>query len=387
MKPTSSHRHAQGNHDFSLIFSLFLSWRLGLFVLSRLADRLLPYHPSFPYADTLLTVLFVPRWEYSFANFDGVHYLTIARLGYERAANIQAFFPLYPELMKVISQTLHLNIVTTGLIISNIAFLVLLFVWKKLITKLYSEKTAWYSTLALLVFPTAIFFGAIYTESLFLLFVLLAFYAGYQKQWWLAGIWTLLASATRVTGIFLLPALLVEMWQAKQISLKNLIGLALGSLGLLGYMGFLQQHYHDALSFMHVQSSFGAGRESSKLVLYPQVVWRSLKILLTSRPFDWKYFTYVNEFLAGTLGLVGILAAVRKIRLSFLVFALLSFILPTLTGTFSSMPRYLLTCFPIFIALGFLGEKQPWIYRLWILISIALLIINSVLFLQGYWVA
>jgi hypothetical protein len=151
-------------------------------------------------------------------------------------------------------------------------------------------------------------------------------------------------------------------------------------------MFFLYLNFHDPLYFVHVQSEFGAGRQET-IILYPQVVWRYIKILLTARPFDLRYFAYVQEFVAGTLGLVGLLVAVRKVRPSYSVFALSAFLLPTLTGTFSSMSRYLLICFPLYFLLTFLVQKWPKLGIVWMAVSTLLLVINTVLFIQGYWVA
>jgi hypothetical protein len=116
------------------------------------------------------------------------------------------------------------------------------------------------------------------------------------------------------------------------------------------------------------------------------VAWRALKIVITTRPFDWKYFAYVQEFIVGTVGLVLLILACFKVRPSLSFFALASFLLPTLTGTFSSLPRYYLTTLTPFLFLAIATEKSKW-RSLLMAISLVLLGINTVLFLQGYWVA
>jgi hypothetical protein len=77
-----------------------------------------------------------------------------------------------------------------------------------------------------------------------------------------------------------------------------------------------------------------------------------------------------------------------KINWAYLVFAWGAYVLPTLTGNFSSMPRYILVCFPLFIYVSLLLEKKPRAWRFFYLtISLIFLIINLALFTQGYWVA
>ena len=158
-------------------------------------------------------------------------------------------------------------------------------------------------------------------------------------------------------------------------------------------MIYLQWQFGDPLYFFHVQSQFGANRQTD-LVIYPRVVYRYIKILLTARPFDLKYYAYVQEFLLSLLALGGLLMASwqnwrKKIKMnwSYLLFAAACYFLPTLTGNFSSMPRYVLACFPLFIYLALILEQKPFWKFLYLTTSLIFLIINLLLFTQGYWVA
>ena len=371
----------------------WLLWRLGLWLVAGIADQFLLYQPSFPYADALLANTHLPRWLYSWGNFDGVHYLTIAELGYLGTGSIQAFFPVFPLILKLLawfSQPL-----LSGIVFNSLLTLLLLVAFYQLAKLDQTQNKAWWSVLALLAFPTSLFFGALYSESLFLILIIGSFWMARKGRWWLAGSFALLASATRIVGILLVPALLVEFWWQhrgeswKKIitkSFHHLIGILLGCLGLGTYMFYLWKNFGDPLYFFHVQSEFGAGRQES-LILLPQVIWRYLKILWTARPFDWKYFSYLQDLLLSLGGLGALLVWWKKIRPSYLVFSLAAFILPTLTGTLSSMPRYLLVCFPLFMLLGeFYQKKLGWSYLL-LTVSAILLIINTILFVQGYWVA
>ena len=57
------------------------------------------------------------------------------------------------------------------------------------------------------IFPFAFFFGVAYSESTFLLFAVLAFYGFRTRRWLLGGLCGAVATATRVPGILMLPAL------------------------------------------------------------------------------------------------------------------------------------------------------------------------------------
>lgn len=394
-----------------LVILFFILWRLGLFAVGAVADSFLKYAPSFPYADDILLHSNLPRWLYSWGNFDGVHYLIISNKGYKGVAFEQVFFPLYPYILLHTTYQVtggQINMLLPSLIFANFFAAVFAVIWFAFLQKKYNTRTAWTGLLLFFLFPLSFFLGAIYTESLFLLLVIGTFYAAEKKNWMLAGILTALASATRVVGIFLVPALLYELFaqQSKipiyKIRFKNALPIItkflqknwrsiswilFGSVGLLAYMLYLGLgEFHDPLYFVHIQKDFGGIREST-LVLYPQVLWRSVKILLTFRPFDLRYFTYVQEFVIGFFGLIGILWASRYVKFSYTIFALLSFLLPTATGTFSSMPRYFLVCFSFFLCLANFLQKKPKFTLLWLSVSTILLVINTLLFIQGYWVA
>jgi len=374
--------------DFIFVLLIFLIWQAlivgtiflgGEYILS-----------SYQYIYTEQKEIINPPQLWSRANFDGMHYLDIARKGY--GIYQQAFFPLYPRLINLLTPLFGGRDLLAGLSISLVSLLLGLVLLGKLVKWDYGGKIAKRTIILLLLFPTSFFFSMVYTESLFLFLVLTSFYFARVRKWWLAGIFGALASATRFTGIFLFPALLVEWWSEKKQfnhltmkQLSHLLAVGLIPLGLLWYMRFLSTQYGDSLMFLHVQPFFGAER-SDKIVLLYQVFWRYFKMLWTVQKASLIYFVVVLEFLAGLgfLGLLG-LAYRKKIRISYLIFAALSYLVPTLTGTFSSMPRYVLTLFPCFIMMALI-ENKVIRYSL-LIISSFLLIACTILFSRGYWVS
>jgi len=195
---------------------IFLIWRIGLFFIDAIGEKILSFSPSFPYSDIYLIPSGLPHWLWSFANFDGVHYLTIAEKGYS-AQFTQVFFPLYPLLIGIFNNILpFINPIITGLFISNMLFLFSLMIFRKLMRLDYKEKEIKWMIAFLLFFPTSFFFGSLYTESLFFFLVISSFYMARKKRWILAGILGAFASATKLVGILLLPALLWEWWQANR---------------------------------------------------------------------------------------------------------------------------------------------------------------------------
>ena len=393
--------------ELKLPIVFWLIWRLALLAVGLLAGQWLPYKPSFPYFEILLPSFGWPQWLYSWANFDGVHYLTIAINGYVGIGLIQAFFPVFPLLVRFTSNLTQLDLLASGLLLNQVFSLILAcMIWYWLRITL-SAQQAKIGLLWWLVFPTSFFLTSFYNESLFLVLALGSWLFAKQGRWGWAVVLAAVASATRVIGIWLLPLLLLEFFEQTapnltQNALSKLTTWLLqwkwqlllifgSSLGLLGYMTYLQLTFGDPLYFLHLQSEFGAGRQES-LILWPQVVWRSLKILIEARPFDWKYLSYVQEFIAGTLGIILVVWGFwqrkhTKLSLPLAFYSLGCLLTPTLTGTFSSMPRYVLSAWPLWLVLVWLSQKNRVLMWLALAISLGLLIINTSLFIQGYWVA
>ncbi|MFZ1721814.1 MAG: hypothetical protein WAU07_04900 [Microgenomates group bacterium] len=393
-----------------LLVATAIVWRILLFYVADTAPLILEYKPSFPYYDTILEASNYPKWLYSWANFDGVHYITLSKFGYVGTGLIQAFFPVYPLLVAAISQVIESQIIS-GLLISFLAFVGVIYTLYLLVKLKFDHSVALWSCIALLSFPTSFYFGSMYTESLFLFFVLQSFYWYERKKWLLLAVFITLASATRLIGIALVPVLLIDLgikstvlehdfktiWNSKwqivtsiSTSWKNniraVLAITSGSSGLLGYMTYLAITFGDPLYFYHVQEEFGGGREE-RVILFPQVVYRAIKILFTVPNSTVRTPIYIQELLAGTLPIFILLLLYKKFPKTWVFFSLFALLLPSATGTFSSMPRYMLVAFPIFVSIGMFATKYPKYGLLCLLLSTFALVFNTILFIQGYWVA
>jgi hypothetical protein len=141
----------------------------------------------------------VMRW-------DSVYYLQIARDGYTQLKQA-GFFPFYPLLMSVLDDVTGSTVVA-GVLISLAAFTAALVLFERLaVLETGSEKVARRAVWLLALFPASLFFSAVYTEGLFLLLSVGAFYAARKGHWAWAGILGGLAAATRNVGVMLLVPL------------------------------------------------------------------------------------------------------------------------------------------------------------------------------------
>lgn len=362
-----------------------LSVRLFLQLIAFLAIVYLPFAPSYPHWDIAL-VNQGPEWLWFWGGFDGVHYLNIAAEGYQYGLT-QAFFPLYPLLIKFVSGIIH-NPLVSGLLISHLSLVGFLYYFFRLGRLDYKENEVRWAGILLLLFPASFFMFGVYTESLFLFLAVFCFYSARRKLWLLAAAAAGLASATRLVGIFLVPALIWEYYRVnKKPQTLAVAGYSLlSSSGLLMYVSYLERRFNDWLIFAHAQPGFGAGRQIDRLILPYQVFARYLKMFWSVSPSNNIYPVLILEFMT-TIGLSALIfySFWKKIRKSYLIFIIPALLLPTLTGTLASMPRYGLIAFPLFYVLGSVENKYV---KIGLMIVFALTLVWALIrFSRGLWLS
>lgn len=373
---------------FSYVFLLFIIWRVYISAIIYFGRNLFTLQSSYLGGGHGLYIQNPFLW--SWANFDGEHYLSIARYGYRPLQYF--FFPIYPMLIQKIAlifgDTIQIYLIS-GLAISHISLILALVGLYKLIMLDYSESIARRTIFFILIFPTSFYFGSLYTESIFLMFVVWSFYFARSNNWIVSSIFGMFASATRLAGLVLFFSLFSDLILKKtsKISLVQKISIILIPIGLFSYMYYLNNTTGDPLAFFHNVEIFGQQR-SSHLILLPQVFYRYIfKILPSLTPYFPVVFTTIMEFIIGLLLLFSVFAGF-SIKKSYLVYLLGSYILPTLSGSFSSLPRYTLTIFPFFLLMSIMSHKVP---RVLLIVFIGVLLMSlsiaTLLFSRGYWVS
>jgi len=198
-----------------------------------------------------------------------------------------------------------------------------------------------------------------------------------EKKILLASIIGTFASATRLVGVFLAPALI------KKMNFKSLIPLLVVPIGLVIYMIYLKIEFNNPLYFLTAQSVWGQERSTTGIVLLPQVFWRYFKILMTTSGLP--LFNAALELAATIFALIILTIATKRVKREWLIFSWLAVLTPTLTGTLTSVPRYILIAFPIYIVLAQI--KNTNLKILILAMSLIILFIATALFSRGYWIA
>ncbi|HEY8685725.1 MAG TPA: mannosyltransferase family protein [Chloroflexota bacterium] len=352
-----------------------------------------PQHPSFLHA-------LLPAWANARSHgWDTQWYTDIARRGYDWSKSVgtspTAFFPLYPLLIRLGVILTHRSYLGVALAISNLCFLgALSFLWR-LTAWEFDREVAGRTILYIAVFPTALFFFAGYSESLFLLLSVASFYYLRRRDWLLAGLLGALASATRVTGILLLVPFLYEYarysnFSWRKVDARGLIGLALVPMGLVAFMVYLRATVGDAFAFGHYQAAW---QKVFTLRLWAGTV-ESIRQILIVQP--WASFFEVHNVInltALVLFLASTLLVARRLPAAYALY-LAAFWCVTLTSPaiangypvpLISMSRYVVTLFPVFMVWGLVGSRGHW-HDVYLILATAFLAVFTVQFLIGGWI-
>lgn len=161
---------------------------------------------------------------------------------------------------------------------------------------------------------------------------------------------------------------------------RKFIYLCLSILPLLTYLLFLYITQNDFIAFYHNENAWGR-----KLVFpwdTPIAYFVSLK---NSNFFILGGAQLLLEFAFFILFLCLMLYSLFKLRLSYIVFFLIAFLMPVSSGTLTAIHRYGLVIFPVFILLAMTPNK--YFFTLWLLLSTMFLGLISVLYINAYWVS
>ncbi|MCL6106847.1 MAG: hypothetical protein M1309_05820 [Actinobacteria bacterium] len=332
-----------------------------------------------------VTLLHREPWFFSiWYQWDSNWYMSIAQYGYHWVAGDQsnvAFFPLYPVSMKALGFLLGKRYLIAGLMISAISLYAAMFLLFRLIRDDFGEDIARRATWLMSIFPTAFFFTAPYTESLFLLLSVACFYYARKGRWATSGYLGFFAAMTRISGLLLIIPLLYELMAQQSFSpLKRMrrqtLWLLLIPAGLAVYMTFLYIGFGEPAAFAQAQE---AGWGHTVTPVWSSFIKDFNQLIHGERWVIW-------ETAATALGLTSAFVAFKKLPLSYALYLLASIMLPLGGGTMKSMSRYLLVAFPVFILLA-MATRRRFVY--WAISAgfIILLAVATASFISGRWVA
>ncbi|WP_291989013.1 mannosyltransferase family protein [Luteitalea sp.] len=315
--------------------------------------------------------------------WDAGWYVTIAESGYNYWGNQNtqtnvAFFPAYPFAVRTTAALLgarwgspddpadsfqafterrHVRLLQSGWLVSVVAFtwaLVYLFRLARDLTD--SEEAATAAVALAATYPFAFFYGAVYTEGLFLLCATAAAYHFQRRQWAWAAVAGLIAGLTRPNGCLLsvpLGILALDAWRRDDYRWQTLAAAlptaACAGLGMLAFTAWL--HLQTGEWFLWMKAHGAWGRQFSGVHVLAHQRWRELQGL------GLYGYTVVNAIeilnMAATFLVLGVCWPVgRRMGWAWSAFLLVTVLPPLFMGGFLSMGRVTSTLFPVFIYLG-----------------------------------
>ncbi len=309
------------------------------------------------------------------ARWDSNWYLRIAETGYDWPSATPAFFPLYPLLVGGLGRVLGGEYLLAGLLVSLAACAAAFVLLDRLLTPRLGSPDARRAVLYLALFPTSLFLGAVYGESLFLLLAVAVFLLAERGRLGWASVVSGLALLTRAQGVALLPAVGIYAWRA------GLRGRAAGLLAVpvamfLAFPLALETWVGHGLAFLDAQR-----------------IWeRSVAVL---GPLGGLVQALGEGDVVGSLFAIGMLAlavlAWRLLGAPYGVFAILALVIPMALpserlGGLYSFPRFALVAFPCLAALAVLGRDRR-VHVPVLLVLGAGLAVYVVRWALWYWVA
>ena len=307
------------------------------------------------------------------ARWDSDWYLRIAESGYDWPSSTPAFFPLYPLLVGGVGRVLGGHFLLAGLVVSLAACAVAFALLHALVVRRLGGGDASRSVLYLAVFPTSLFLGAVYAESLFLALAVGTFVLCERGRPGWASVVTGLALLTRAQGVALLPALGLFAWRSGR---RRVWLLAVPVAMFAVYPLILEAWVGHGLGFVDAQR-----------------IWeRSLAPL---GPLGGLAQAVGEGDVVGPLLAVAMLAlavlAWRTLGAAYGLYALGALALPMALpserlGGLYSFPRFALVAFPCLVALAVLGRDR----RVHLTVAAVLataLAVNMVRWALWYWVA
>jgi hypothetical protein len=342
------------------------------------------------------------------ARWDSVWYLRVADHGYPDGGVEAAFFPLYPLLARGLGELgggSNGAVLIAAYLVSLAALLAALVLLYRLVALELGKRLARPTLLLLMLFPGALYLGVPYSESLFLLASVGAFYAARTRRWAWAGACLAAAAATRSAGVLLMipVALLFAQHVRAGGRRADALWLLLGPAGLGAFALYLALSQSEPFAFSVVQDFWYRDFAGPLVGAWDGLVAAfdgARQLLSGSR--DPVYFTRaggdpfrvagINLMLFAFLafGLVACWGTIRRLPPAYGAWVGVALLLPLSFPVgpqpLMSLPRFLAVLFPIFMWLAIVCDERGWTERVAGLFGMGLALF-TVQYATWHWIA
>jgi Mannosyltransferase (PIG-V) len=354
----------------STVLVSLIGTRLPILLLGAIAVTLVGTIPA-PTAEALWRVSsnelvnLQARWDTDF-------YHQIATVGYRWDPSVflhqnVVFFPLYPLLMRWGGALLGGHPLLAGTVISLAAFAGAVSLLYRMAVLELGEEKAWPVILLVSTYPFALFYSVVYTESLFLLLTVGAFYAMRRRYLLLAALAGVAAGLTRPNGFWLTLPLLWMAWTTPSNAAPDdsrprswmkgrdtaaiLVALA-PLLGVATFSAYLYVRFGDALAWMHGQAAWGMPLLGRGPAPDPVRTAEDLRLKVS------EVMVYAGDIAAFFLAAASILPVARRVGIAYGLWIAINIFPPVAAHLFISLGRFTSVLFPLFFWLALVVPRQ-----------------------------
>jgi len=364
---------------------------LGFWLLSRLAMVVITW--AVVWTGFSYTAKEPHGWASVWQRWDWLRYYDIAANGYSLRARHGAsiaFFPGYPGLLYAVHFVFR-SWVYSGLLISFVTGAIACVALAKIIgleaAKLGGDRarTAIRDGLTLFLWaPAAVFMTAGYTEGPFLACTLWAWLNARRGNWVLSGLLLAGAASIKVNGLFVLAGVAVLFLQSRPRGVREWLRawpLALPLVPVAGFMVYLHSLTGSWNAWEHAESA-GWDRHVS-------LPWRTL-----ANTWHYAFGRYLNaenaweyqlELVVTAIGIGLVIWLAVKRRWAEFTFVGISVGTLATSHVYLSVPREMLTWWPLWAALGVSCVRRPWVKAVYLTLSAPTAFAIAYMFLSGKW--
>lgn len=319
--------------------------------------------------------------------YDTQWYIKIAVEGYAANDGSTAFFPLYPILIRIVGTLIGGQWLAAAFIVSNVALFGAMIVLHRLVAEQFDPITARRTLIAWLIFPTAFFLFAGYSEALFVLLASLTMRAVQQRNGWRAGVFAGLATLTRAPGILLVAVIAYAWWtqdRLKQTRMLNVLGVLIPPACGAVYWLYLGWHFGDA-------SIWSRGVAYWRMNTLPgQSILATIQMVAAGSD---RIGNHLID-LTFTLFFIGMLVlGFNRLPPLWSLYSIVTLLPPLLSMQtvirdlpLASLPRYGIVVFPIFVTLA-LVRLPPIVRLIGVTFALILQMLFIGLFVNWIWIA
>lgn len=291
-----------------------------------------------------------------FATWDAQIYLHLARVGYSQGGFDNAFYPLYPALVRIFGWVLGGHFLAAALVLSTLFMLGAMALMFRVAESRWGARAAFWGCLFLLAFPLGFYLGLAYTESLFLFLVLLIVWGSHEGKTWPVVLGAFLAPLCRPTGLLLVVPLAVRIFRKKDKG--PYVALGAWTLGACAYFGVMASFTGNPWAGFEAQK-WSVGHFSVMNLLHP-LDWFLRNFILIHYSFM-DLGTSVLDRLYFLGFVAAMVAAWKELSPWERAYCLVLGLVPALSGDLMSYGRYLLALFPLFLYLGKKAGGKEWL--------------------------